>query len=778
METPDVILVQEDNKPSQILVNYELDTITNLKKAKTNLKRSKEFSRKVTDDTNIRYEMHPAVYLEVKNKSKAVRRGTEVEDEEIGIKVKVTNTRSTKTKNKLDEPEYIIWFEVTDKRTGLVSRCTQKMYHTKQSVHLQGGQRMGKTTTSALMADYLEKEWSEIKEEKKAEIEYNTEVLANLNITKLQNDKKTKPNKAQTAKPKFDCPDCDFKSVFKWEIKRHVRVKHNLSINFNSQPTKRPATSPTNSVKVKKVLRFDESKNVIAPNVENPSEEEEKHESIDHFRTPPLSPTKTSPNETESGEKNISSDTVEEEVSSVIQNLENTLKTKEEKIKYLQSENQQLLNKVNTMRYENEAVKNDGKKKDEELGLVQSEYDNLFKAAQKQDKDKLKVEDDYKEASRQLGSAQRRIEELSETLKVTEEILKAQEEEEEDDNDDEEEEDSEKAEQNQLQGEDDEDYLEDEDEPGTLWQVAQKEYACKKCDEKFSGNKNFREHMQKHLKDQKKVLPCYHCEFKFTSENEFLNHIASVHGAGHICLTCNKTFKTKEEMIKHVVDTHKMKDQVKEKCVTCGEEFNKIEHLTEHIVRLHTMLSPTGQANIAGKQLVELWPLQEVGNNRNLNQNGKQCYDCGDNFRGHQQLMEHKREKHYKQKLCPFYHNQGNCRYGDQCLNIHETNQHMSTNHMQRHSSSSQDTRSYIPCRNGFNCDFKAQNRCRYSHIAPNVVNTSRTSQESVSTSVFNMQELLQSLGARLERIEQSVPDFKSMKDFPSVQEAEKRKTA
>ena len=772
MDNTDVTMVQEDNKPGQIIVNYELDTITNLKKAKTNLKRSKEFSRKVTDDTNIRYEIHPAVYLEVKNKAKTIRRGTEIEDEEIGIKVKVTNTRSTKTKVKLEEPEFIIWYDITDVRSGLVTRCTQKMYHTKQSIHLQGGQRIGKTTTSALVADYLEKEWNEIKEEKKSEIEYNTEVLANINITKLQNDRRNKPSKAQAAKPKYDCTDCDFKSIFKWEIKRHVRISHNLSINF--KPTKRPATSPSNTIKVKKVLKLDENKVETLLNVSR-SSENDKDEYIDNLNTPTTSPIKKKTKVNVDTEKSTNESSVEVEVSSVIQNLESAVKVKDERIKYVESENQQLLNKINIMRGENDELKEAAIKKDQELGLIQVEYDSVFKAAKKMEKDKGKVEEDYKEAATQLNLIQKRNEMLSETLKVTEEILKAQEEEEEDEEDIEEENQTEHEENKQKDDDDDEDYLEDEDEPGKLWQVAQRKYKCKECDEKVAGSQQFKEHIQTHIKDQEQNLACFYCDFNTKNGNIFINHMASVHGGdATTCLTCKKTFNTKEEMINHVLMVHKMKASAKVKCVTCNEEFVKVEHLTEHILRKHTMLTSEGQANVAGNQLIKLWPLQGSVNNRNQNQSAKQCYDCGNTFNNHMELMGHKQEKHYKQKLCHNFHYTGDCRFGEQCLDIHEDNHHMNRNHMQY-----QERRSHIMCRNGPNCDFKAQSRCRYSHIATNVNNVSRTSQISNNTNVFNMHELLASLGARLERVEQQVPDLRSMEVFPTVQEGgTKKKTA
>ena len=109
--------------------------------------------------------------------------------------------------------------------------------------------------------------------------------------------------------------------------------------------------------------------------------------------------------------------------------------------------------------------------------------------------------------------------------------------------------------------------------------------------------------MHKHIQDQREVLPCYYCDFKTSSENEFLNHISSVHGAGHTCLTCNNTFGTQEEMSKHVVENHhKAKPKVNEKCVTCGQEFNMVESLTNHILRHTKRSSKNGRAS-AGKNL-------------------------------------------------------------------------------------------------------------------------------------------------------------------------------
>ena len=39
------------------------------------------------------------------------------------------------------------------------------------------------------------------------------------------------------------------------------------------------------------------------------------------------------------------------------------------------------------------------------------------------------------------------------------------------------------------------------------------------------------------------------------------------------------------------------------------------------------------------------------------------------------------------------------------------------------------------------------------------------------NTNVFNMEKLLESLGARIENIERNVPNLRSMEDFPLIEE-------
>ena len=72
-EDKDNTAEKKANPEEEIQVKYELDSVQNLKKAKSNLSRSTELKRVPIDDENIKFEVHPGVYLEIKDKAKDSR---------------------------------------------------------------------------------------------------------------------------------------------------------------------------------------------------------------------------------------------------------------------------------------------------------------------------------------------------------------------------------------------------------------------------------------------------------------------------------------------------------------------------------------------------------------------------------------------------------------------------------------------------------------------------------------------------------------------------------
>ena len=98
------------------------------------------------------------------------------------------------------------------------------MYHTKQSVHLQGGQRLNSVTTTSLLADVLERQWNQLKEEKREEIAKYTEAIARIDMANFK--EKLEGKKSKPRKTKHSCEKYDFKSNFLYQVHRHMELIH------------------------------------------------------------------------------------------------------------------------------------------------------------------------------------------------------------------------------------------------------------------------------------------------------------------------------------------------------------------------------------------------------------------------------------------------------------------------------------------------------------------------------------------------------------------------
>ena len=189
---------KEEKEPFEItMVKYELNTVENLKKAKENVNRSGEITRNVINDTNIRFDLQSGLYLEIKRKSLSLNKGDKFYDKDIGVEIKVTSLRRTITKVKKESPQSSIYFEVKYEGNNTVTNCVQHMYHTKQSIHLQGGQRSNGVTTTSLLADVLEKQWKELKEVKREDIAKYSEAIAKIDLLQYKEEMEVKKSQSQ-----------------------------------------------------------------------------------------------------------------------------------------------------------------------------------------------------------------------------------------------------------------------------------------------------------------------------------------------------------------------------------------------------------------------------------------------------------------------------------------------------------------------------------------------------------------------------------------------------
>ena len=142
----------------KIKVKYSLNKFKNLEVAKANASRPSKIERITTNDTNIRYEMNSGQYLYVKEEMVQYKKDqTQTSDNgEITITVEKPSIVEDNDEN---IPESQIKMSITNNKTRDKTNVVIKMYHTNQSIHLQGGRRMGKVTSTSLLADCLEDIW-------------------------------------------------------------------------------------------------------------------------------------------------------------------------------------------------------------------------------------------------------------------------------------------------------------------------------------------------------------------------------------------------------------------------------------------------------------------------------------------------------------------------------------------------------------------------------------------------------------------------------------------
>ena len=300
---------------------------------------------------------------------------------------------------------------------------------------------------------------------------------------------------------------------------------------------------------------------------------------------------------------------------------------------------------------------------------------------------------------------------------------------------------------------------------------------CKKCDETLDNNHLLRIHMRKHVRKESEILKCINCEYESKEENAYLNHIVDNHSTVHICQTCDKRFSAKDELIMHMGTDH-------------GLNQNKIPDLAQG-VDINTI----------------------------------KCFSCGTMLQSREALMKHKKDKHWKEKKCAYYHGIGqDCRFPDHIgFNIHRMEEQQEfrgqvqgaggqvqgaggrvqgsggqmqgaggrvqgpIGQMQGPSwagvaggqgvrGQRQDARKNIDCRDGIHCRYYSQGECRYRHNYSTTQNSqynnsqsSHDSENKTNESSFNMEEMK----LTIENLAKVVYNLKSMADFPRVNQSE-----
>ena len=144
VKTEEINVTQDNTKETinKIQVKYSLNKVKNLDVAKVNASRPIKIERLTSNDTNIRYEMNSGQYLHIKEEMRKYKKGeTETTvNGEVTFKVEKNSAVEDVDEN---NPETQIKMLVTNNKTEENTTVVIKLYHSNQSIHLQGGRSMG-----------------------------------------------------------------------------------------------------------------------------------------------------------------------------------------------------------------------------------------------------------------------------------------------------------------------------------------------------------------------------------------------------------------------------------------------------------------------------------------------------------------------------------------------------------------------------------------------------------------------------------------------------------
>ena len=300
--------------------------------------------------------------------------------------------------------------------------------------------------------------------------------------------------------------------------------------------------------------------------------------------------------------------------------------------------------------------------------------------------------------------------------------------------------------------------------------------SCKKCDIIITNKEDFIKHMKSHTRK---------CDFECHEGNELLNHVSEVHVKFQKCRTCSRTFVNNEELIIHLVKEHSyMAGNSSDKCAVCGEEFLTVETLIHHILRIHHLVNEDTLATTeAGAQLERVWPTPSAA--------GFKCYDCGKDVGERANLMKHKTEDHYKQKLCKNFQENNYCRFSaPDCVYIHRPQERQWQSRGNRQAREVQGNRQLgggdgnVACKNGPDCYCLANNRCRFRHESapaqsvatpqiPSVVNATPSYSQTVSSGT-TMEACIKAVMDRLEQLELRMTPVRNLAGFPPMEGGKK----
>ena len=234
---------------------------------------------------------------------------------------------------------------------------------------------------------------------------------------------------------------------------------------------------------------------------------------------------------------------------------------------------------VKSLKLSTEAIKHDSNMQDEVLEEQKKDIENVQKKNDKMAKEKAELLKELKLVRELNGNLNKTNHDMTEKLKVKENLVKALKEElgVEDDNEVEEEEESEEDEEVP-------DEVEDVTEPVVRMNKDKNNHTCNACNKKFRTSQNLENHVQsKHVEKK-----CDYCENVFENEHELAKHHEECDQIGLASKNCNKCDAklTIQGLRRHKPTCHGKKEF---DCPDCGMIFSSNNGVKKHQDEEHKM---------------------------------------------------------------------------------------------------------------------------------------------------------------------------------------------
>ena len=120
----------------------------------------------------------------------------------------------------------------------------------------------------------------------------------------------------------------------------------------------------------------------------------------------------------------------------------------------------------------------------------------------------------------------------------------------------------------------------------TLDNIEVKSHSCSTCDKSFRKKTSLSKHIER-WHNEKKVWKCSACDKSFTRNKVLTTHMAEVHNIKRDskwgCKKCVATFTTNMKLVNHKKEAH----AIISKCPQCSEEFRSEEAVMRHLSENH-----------------------------------------------------------------------------------------------------------------------------------------------------------------------------------------------